>query len=415
MASLDLIIIGGGLSGISCARAAQKAGLDFLLLEREAHLGGRMQTSWIDGFGIDRGFQISLTSYPYLYGMDLHDLDPCYYRAGALVWTGTGFSRIEDPLRHFPGSLGPIQWKDLGPLAKIYGAACLGSPRSQLSGPLAQVSCLEYWKKIGLSSKSIEQFFQPFFRGVFFESEGASSAGFFRFLFALFAFGRAFTPARGIGEIPKWLAKEVPEHRFLFGRAMKSWKKEGHEILVDLVSGEQLKARSLVIATAQKESATFGGEKSDLRPDQGTTAFYFSAPESPVKEPILVLNGSGTGLINHFAPLSEVSPALAPTGKALLVANSCGSIGAHRSQEVLKELHNWFGPQVDQWKLLTAIDIPQALPGVRPGMSLKAKSQELAEGVFACGDYLGTPSQDSSFESGALAGERAITFLRDRN
>ena len=54
----DVIVVGGGLSGLTCARQLCRAGRDVLLLEASDRLGGRVRTDSVDGFKLDRGFQV---------------------------------------------------------------------------------------------------------------------------------------------------------------------------------------------------------------------------------------------------------------------------------------------------------------------------------------------------------------------
>jgi phytoene dehydrogenase-like protein len=61
---LDVAIIGAGLAGLACARDLTKAGLGVQLFESADAAGGRVRTDVVDGFRLDRGFQVLLTEYP---------------------------------------------------------------------------------------------------------------------------------------------------------------------------------------------------------------------------------------------------------------------------------------------------------------------------------------------------------------
>ena len=80
MASKRVIIVGAGISGLICALHCQKAGFETLLLEQNTELGGRVGTDYIDGFSLDRGFQVVLTAYPMAKKyLDYKALELCYY------------------------------------------------------------------------------------------------------------------------------------------------------------------------------------------------------------------------------------------------------------------------------------------------------------------------------------------------
>jgi len=59
-----VVIVGGGVSGLSCAHRLHQAGVPFTLLEASDVPGGRVRTDRYEGFLLDRGFQVLLTAYP---------------------------------------------------------------------------------------------------------------------------------------------------------------------------------------------------------------------------------------------------------------------------------------------------------------------------------------------------------------
>ena len=59
------VIIGAGLSGLACATELARSGYtDFLVLEAADAPGGRVRTDVVDGYLLDRGFQVFIDSYP---------------------------------------------------------------------------------------------------------------------------------------------------------------------------------------------------------------------------------------------------------------------------------------------------------------------------------------------------------------
>lgn len=64
MNDFSTVIIGGGISGLTCAKYLNEKEYSFMLLEGSDAFGGRVRTDKVDGFLLDRGFQILLTNYP---------------------------------------------------------------------------------------------------------------------------------------------------------------------------------------------------------------------------------------------------------------------------------------------------------------------------------------------------------------
>src|SRR5690349_13012380 len=62
----DVVVVGAGLAGLRCARELARGGLDVRLLEAGDAVGGRVRTDVVDGFRIDRGFQVLNDGYPAL-------------------------------------------------------------------------------------------------------------------------------------------------------------------------------------------------------------------------------------------------------------------------------------------------------------------------------------------------------------
>ena len=65
-AGAPVVVVGGGVAGLACARALHRAGWPVLVFEREGAVGGRARSRRVDGYTIDRGFQVLFTAYPVL-------------------------------------------------------------------------------------------------------------------------------------------------------------------------------------------------------------------------------------------------------------------------------------------------------------------------------------------------------------
>ena len=97
---VDVIIVGAGLSGLNCAALLVGQGLEVEVLEASDGVGGRVRTDTVDGFLLDRGFQILLTAYPEAHRqLDLDALDVRAFEPGAVVRWGGRFHTVSDPFR----------------------------------------------------------------------------------------------------------------------------------------------------------------------------------------------------------------------------------------------------------------------------------------------------------------------------
>lgn len=100
VADFDTIVIGGGLAGLSCAQSVINRGFSCQLLEARDDVGGRVRTDKVDGYLLDRGFQVLLTGYPAAQAvLDYDSLQLCKFEAGALVRFENRFHRFADPWR----------------------------------------------------------------------------------------------------------------------------------------------------------------------------------------------------------------------------------------------------------------------------------------------------------------------------
>lgn len=108
----DVIIVGGGLAGLSCARTLHRNSVSFALLEASDRfvfscflevwfrVGGRVKTDSHEGFLLDHGFQIFLTAYPEAQRVyNYEDLRLKSFYNGAMVWWNGNFYRVADPFR----------------------------------------------------------------------------------------------------------------------------------------------------------------------------------------------------------------------------------------------------------------------------------------------------------------------------
>lgn len=406
----EVVIVGAGLAGLSCARTLAAAGIDVRIVEKSDGVGGRVRTDSVDGYRLDRGFQILLTAYPELdRWFDLDALDFRRFRAGANVWTGSRFARVGDPLRR-PGDLvstlrAPIgSFGDKLRILQLVASVRRGKARKLLSRP--DMTTMERLKRGGFSSTMIDRFFRPLFAGIQLDPELDVSSRRFEMIMRMLAVGDTGVPALGMGTLSESLAAPLPIGSVQLGRAVLGIDSG----CVTFADGGSTTARVVVVATD-------GPTASRLVPvaDPGSrsvAALWFAADESPLAGPVLALDGAASGPVKNFAVMTEVSSAYAPAGRHLAVAAVPG--GPARSVELEAEsrsqLRSWFGPVVDRWDLLRIDRIEHAQPNQEPPFSPK-KPVKVAADLFVCGDHRDTASIQGALFSGRRTAEAVLAEL----
>jgi phytoene dehydrogenase-like protein len=399
----DVVIVGAGVSGLTCALELEKRGKKVCLLEAGDRVGGRIRTDEVEGFLLDRGFQVFLPAYPtareYL---DLEALELKAFTPGAVVQCEGERHRLTDPFRrpldlsgHLLSKL-PTQsdkWK-VGELRNKGLSQTIQDVFESAEG-----STLDLLVETGFSEKFRESFFRPFLAGIFLEEDLKTSGRFFRFIFKIFSECEASLPKRGMQAIPDQLAAKLnPETLRLNSRVV-----EIDNGVVRLESGERHRCDTVVVATNPTEATGFGAN-GEVPPTVGVTCLYFTAPVSPLLEPILLLNGDRTGGINNLAVVSDVAPTYSPDGRALISVSILGVSNepdAHIEEAARAQLTDWFGASVAFWSLLRIYRIPHALPYLEtlPDRVVRRKIQGRTN-LFLCGDYLETGSIEGAMSSG---------------
>jgi phytoene dehydrogenase-like protein len=406
MARHDVIIVGAGLAGLTCARYLQAAGRHACVLEAQDHVGGRVCTDTVGGFLLDRGFQVLLTAYPEARQiLDYEELDLHPFEPGALVYRDGRFRLLADPLRspqHLFETLrsGVGSFGDKLRIARLRRRARSGSAEALLSRP--ERSTEADLRLLGFSEAMVEQFLRPFLGGVFLETHLATSSRKLDFVFRMFASGATALPARGMGAIPRQLAN---------GLAADAVRTRSPVVAVTgssvtLASGEDLHARAIVIAADEVQAARLAG--TTPRSWHRVSALYFAAAAPPIKRPILVLNGEGRGPVNHLSVLSQVAPSYAPANQALVSVTVLGSPGSDDEaleRSVRAQLEHWFGRSVESWRHLRTYDVRHALPQQERVARADRDAVRLGDTLFRCGDYLDLASIDGAMRSGRLAAE----------
>ena len=397
----SVILVGGGLAGITCAVELERRGVEYRLLEASDALGGRVRTDRVEGFLLDRGFQVLLTGYPEIRRLwNMENLRLCRVRSGAVIRHQGQWLTLPDPLRHpsevLQALTSPVgTWQDKLRLAWLALRSLGNSAENCFAG--GTQTTLEYLRQCGFSSGMVEVFWRPFLAGVFLDWELHTSADLFRFLMPLFAWGRVAVPALGMEQLPLQIERRLTPGRVLLNTRVervdgtRCWDQNGQ-----VWEGDQL-----VLAVEGSAADRLLGRPDSLR-WSGTCTSYFAAPSSIGGRGRLHLNADGANsCIQHLIVMSDFAPSYAPAGQHLISVSSLR--GVPSESDLRAQLKDWFGPAVDSWRLLRQYDLPQALPALEPGQS--PAELKLADGIWRCGDYTAYPSLNAAVASGRKVAE----------
>ncbi len=409
----DVIVVGAGLAGLACARVLTGARLRVRVFEASDAVGGRVRTDAVEGFLLDRGFQVFLTAYPEAQAvLDTGALALQRFVPGAKVWRGGRLHTVADPFRrpltalaHLFSAVGTFG--DKLRVAELRQQALAGALEDLWHRP--QSPALEYLRRLDFTEEMVDAFFRPFFGGIFLERELETSSRFLEFVFRMFSLGHAAVPARGMGALGEQLAARLPLNTVRLNAPVADvW---GHR--VRLGSGETVPASAVVVAADAPSAAGLLLGMPTPR-TRRVTCLYFAAPEPPVEGPWLVLNGEGEGPVNNLAVMSEVAPGYAPKGQALVSVSVVGEPPPAEGLEarVREQLGGWFGRGVAEWRLLRTYALPHALPAMTPEVLAEPhRPVRLSPGLYVCGDHRDSASIEGALASGRRAAE---ALLADR-
>ncbi len=409
-----VLIVGAGLAGLCCAGRLHQEGMRFLILEASDGVGGRIRTDTVEGFRLDRGFQVFLTSYTEAaQQLDFPALRLKSFLPGALIRYRGKFHELADPWRRpsaaLPSVFSPIgSFADKLRVARLRFRVLKGSLEDRFRDP--ETTTLQALRENGFSDSMIDRFFRPFLGGIFLDGDLLTSSRMFQFVFRMFSLGNACLPEEGMEAIPRQLATPLPPDSIRFGAKVAHVRSNG----VTLESGEEIPAKKVVVATDRDTAGSLMGGAEALK-WQGVTCLYFSARTPPIARSILVLNGDGAGPINDLCVPTMAAPSYGPAGSNLVSVTVLGTppdaAGLHA--KVQTQLKDWFGAQAESWRLLRTYRIPHALPRQSPpALAEMERPVRTTAGMYVCGDHRDNASINGAMVSGRRCAESVLAEIR---
>jgi phytoene dehydrogenase-like protein len=377
------IVVGAGLAGLNCAITLIKKNFDVLVLEKSDRVGGRVTTDYVDGFQLDRGFQVINPAYAELKRLNLvAKLDLQTIPKGFHIELSEKSYLVGDPrceLRFVRGDISPATGSVREKLAFLN---FLLTKHSQGTFSTSMKNCGRFYSEV----------LKGFLDGVFLTDSNQVSSEVAHETLRWFVKGNPGVPAKGVAELPRLMAVDVDVR-------MKSEVVEVHEGRVDTDQGSY-HADAIVIA-ANPNSTQHLLNLPELQMNSSWT-WYHSVNSNSVQSPYLKVLRNNP-FINSVA-ISNIAPQYAPQGSTLISSTSLKPL---REREANEAVAKAWSLNLSDLRNLACYEIKGSLPFHGPHKTLQTP-QRISDRIVAAGDAFAFPSQQGALKSGRLAAEMII-------
>lgn len=424
----DVVVVGAGLAGLSAARELSIHGANVCVLEAADRVGGRVQSDAVDGFTLDRGFQLYNPSYPEAARVLDHealDLQPLARGVDVVRTDGAG-PRARRSVVHLGDPRSPRAWhlsalsRKAGTVAgkarfARYALAAARSRGSQIDArpdEPAQVALA----RAGMDATLIDEVIKPFLTGVFLEPHLMTSRRFMDVVLASFVKGTPSLPAGGMQAIPDQLHAALPEGTVHLSTTVTSVAAHHVES-----SAGRFEAPVVIVATEAAGAAELLPGVPIESEGNSVTTWYYAMPVDSLQEPLargrsmLTVPATTQGPVINTVPLTYAVPSYSPADSILVSTSALGvhaspdGVAADTEHVIREQLAALYGTDTRAWELLAAYPIHYALPSMRPPRRV---SHAIEQGdVIIAGDHTTTASIQGAMVSGRRAGDRALDRL----
>jgi|TARA_B110000238_G_scaffold1304_1_gene1204 protoporphyrinogen oxidase len=405
-------IIGAGISGLIAAQILENHGYHPTIIEGSATIGGRVKSDVIKGYTLDHGFQVLLTSYPaakqYLNydALDLQELLP-----GATIFKNGKQQTIGDPLRSL-SLLIPTLFSSIGLVSdkiKILKLNTLLKKKKLFTiFKEDEKTTLQYLKNIGFSEEIIQNFFKPFFSGIFLEPNLETSSRMFEFVYKMFGDGLAVLPKDGIQAISNQLKNNLKNTEIIFNSQVKEVKNT--EIVLE--DGSEIKSHITIIAT--EASSLISNLKNQETEWKSCDTLYFETKNRVIKKPLIGLISDKEALINNIFYNSSIKNS--STGKNELLCVTVLKNHHLNKEDLIKRVQDELLQfcNITDTTFLKRYRIKKALPKLSNiQYELSSTETKLKATIFLAGDQLLNGSLNAAMISGERAAIGVIQTLED--
>jgi hypothetical protein len=370
---MSSVVIGGGLAGLSAALTLQEAGEEVELFEASDGVGGRVRSDYIDGYILDRGFQLINSGYPELKRLGVvAEIDFVAVPRTVDVITPFGVTSIGDPRLH--------PWQALtSPLGsmgeKISLLTFMG--RKNLHG----ISLEEGLLQAG-AGDLYQNVLRPFLQGVFLTSPANIDCYYGREIIRTFVLGKSGLPRAGAGVLSEAIAARI----------------ENIHLNAPVDNLDAFDGKKIVIATDSKTANSLLG-LSDSTQSADSYTWYHSLPSGIITSDRLRVTSTANPIVNSVA-ISNIVDSYAPSDRTLISSTSISDI---TDAQAVTEIGKYWGIDPSEFALIKRCEVKASLPIIGPGKLGASTSAKISDRIYRAGDYLTAGSQNGALLSGRLA------------
>ncbi|MDD5748201.1 MAG: NAD(P)/FAD-dependent oxidoreductase [Actinomycetota bacterium] len=438
----DVIVVGGGTSGLAAAYTLERAGAECTVFEKGDFAGGRTYGSVKDGFTLDLGAQFLFTRFKNTFDLmkNLGIADQLVKFKNPMGMLRDGKVHIIYPyvtgvLRHLPSMMRFQLLSSRGKLKASKFAVKLLSLVDKLdfNDPLKaveldSVSLADYTRK-HFGPEILEYVMQPVASALTLGEPEEISAAYGLALVWYFAPG-LFTTTKGIGLLADCLAKSVRDLRL--STEVKKIVIDGNKVKgVEIGSGKKkefIEARNVICATTASAAvkllpglpASAREVLSEIK-YSACTHVMFATPEKVMGDLYAIATPRKEGLCGSgFTENANKAEGYAPPGCGLVHAFTFGNFAREMldmtDEEVISQVtrdiqmvapkfpDETIFTEIFRWKEAVCLSSPGQIKAVQ---KLKTALRRF-EGLHLAGEYFGMPSVESAISSGIRAGGQVL-------
>ena len=395
-------IIGAGISGLIAAQVLENYGYKPTIIEGSNSVGGRVKSDLVEGYLLDRGFQVLLTSYPAAKKyIDFDALEIQRLLPGATIFKNGKSQTIGDPLRSF-SLLFPTLFSSIGTFSdklKILKLNVLLKKKEiDTIFKEDEKTTLQYLIDVGFSEEMIQTFFKPFFSGIFLEPNLDTSSRMFEFVYKMFGEGLAVVPKAGIQAISNQLKDNLKNTKILLNSEVESVKNKG----IILKDGFEIESDFTIIATeASQLVANLNNQETHWKT---CDTLYFETSERIISRPLIGLISEENSLINNLFYHTSIQTTTKGKGELLSVTIVKNHSLSEKQliEKITEELEDFCG--ITNATFIKRYQIEKALPKLdNLQYEISSTETKLTSSIFLAGDQL----LNGSLNAAMIAGERA--------